>query len=245
MTRQRRFRHGTVYCLRVHRAGRWRIVRGYIGQTRYRDYRKRVHQHLYGHWYNGEWNPPKYWAHEVIDYYPMWSGEHWSDWGLDTREFLCIRVFFPIHNVLLNLGNPRRVIPPPRDMRVYPTPDQITAVERYPTGAPLRPAVPQWPTDHHPVTRGGLIQSPRVFSGSFLVKWVALAAVLMMFIPGLPGWDVASNGVEWGLGHRGELGGALVLAGVAWWVTTLKPKRRRRTSSTRTRSRLKRRTPFL
>ncbi len=134
----KRFRPGTIYCLRIRRRGLlwWLPARAYIGQTRYRDYRKRIHQHLYGHWRDGQWNPPKYWAHEVIDYYPLWQSRRWSDWGIDTREFLCIRALFPIHNVLLNLGNPRRIIPPPVDQRVYPTPDQITAVERWPNGRP-------------------------------------------------------------------------------------------------------------
>lgn len=236
MTRQKWFRCGTVYCLRVRRRSRWtglvRIVRGYIGQTRYRDYRKRVDQHLYGYWYDGEWNPPKYWAHEVVDYYPLWQGERWSDWGLDMREFLCIRVLFPLHNVIMNLGNPRRVVPPPLTERIYPTPDQITAGERYP-GKPRRPSIPQWPVDAHRAARVATITSPAtaggvVFTGAWLLRWVLVAVVGMFFIHlGWPGWDTVAGVMGWGLEHCDQLGGLLLIVGGAWFVTTLKPRRRR------------------
>jgi hypothetical protein len=241
-----------VYCLRVYRRSRWtgrfRIARGYIGQTRYRDYRKRIDQHLYGYWYNGEWNPPKYWAHEVVDYYPLWQSDRWCDWGLDTREFLCIRVLFPLHNVLLNLGNPRRIIPPPVDQRVYPTPDQITAVERYP-GKPRRPVIPQQPADMQRTSRVADYSGPgairRAVLAVSLLRWVLLAAVLVLFIPGLPGWDAAAGGIGWGVDHRDQLGALLVLGAGAWFVTTLKPRRRRRSGSTRARRRSTRKAPFL
>jgi hypothetical protein len=254
VTRRRRFRFGTVYCLRVYRRSRWtgrfRIARGYIGQTRYRDYRKRIDQHLYGYWYNGEWNPPKYWAHEVVDYYPLWQSDRWCDWGLDTREFLCIRVLFPLHNIIWNLGNPRRIIPPPIDQRLYPTPDQITAVERYP-GKPRRPNIPDLPDDMQRTSRVvdhyQAPTTPRVFGGSFLVKWVVLAAVLLMFIPGYPGWDLTvgtvgwvTGGVGWGVTHGREMGGLLVLGVVAWLLSRHQP-RRRRTTRTRTRRPARRR----
>lgn len=241
--RRRRFRPGTVYCLRVRSrsrlTGRYRITRGYVGQTRYRDYRKRVDQHLFGFWYNGEWNPPKYWAHEVVDYYPVWQSARWCDWGLDTREFLCIRGLLPLHNVLLNLGNPRRVIPPPVNQRIYPTPDQITAVERYPE-KPRRPTIPRWSAEQQRASRAADYTSPRAGRGPVfvvsLLRWVLLAATLVMFIPGLPGWDTAVGGIWWGVEHRGEIGALLLFGAGAWFVMTLTPRRRRRSSSVNRRS---------
>lgn len=52
------------------------------------------------------------------------------------------------------------------------------------------------------------------------------------------------DGVVWAATHRRELGSGLLVAGGVWFVTTLKPRRRRRTS-TRARRRSTRRAPFL
>jgi hypothetical protein len=234
MTGHRRFYPGTIYCLRGQKKHWWWPRRYYIGQTRYLDYRDRVDHHLYGVWWDGKWNPPKYWAHEIVDYYPLWQGKRWSDWGIDFREFLCIRMFFPIHNVLLNAGNPRRVIPPPLHLRVYPTLDQITAVERWP-GKPRVPKIPVRPA--------GSLVVPSVTQGSFGGRWesvrhtttlaltvLAVLGAVVMLIPGMPAgsvtltvWDVLAH-------HRGELGAGLVAAGVAGWVVTRRPHRRARRS---------------
>lgn len=211
MTRRRRFRHGTVYCLRGRRTSWWRLRRYYIGQTRYRDYTKRVEQHLYGYWYDGVWNPPKYWAAEVVDYYPLWSGERWCDWGLNVREFLCIRIFLPVHNVLLNTGNPRRIIPPPVDMRVYPTRDQITAVERV---IPLK-SVRRW-----------LLNVLRFMS------WLTLAGIGVLFIPGLPGATLAGGTWGWLRVNAATIGG-LVLVSIIGWVITQSSSGKRRTKTGR------------
>ena len=238
MARRRRFRRGTVYCLRVRRRGYWWwIPRGYIGKTRYRDYRTRVDQHLFGYWYNGEWNPPKYWAADVVDYYPLWTGEHWSDWGLGAREMLCIRFLFPIHNVIGNAGNPRRVIPPPLDQRVYPTAEQITAVERYPTGTPRRPAIPVPPRNPVKVATRAAMPT-RVYGKTFPyrravgafwpVPWFLLAMAAILFIPGLPGANATVAGWDWIRGHLGEFGGGLIALGVAGMFTGRRPRRRTR-----------------
>lgn len=129
---RKRFRAGTVYVLRVRRRGLlwWLPARGYIGQTRHRDYRTRINQHLYGYWYGGVWYPPKYWAADVVDYYPLMRSDRWCDWGLNFREMVAIRCLAPVHNGTFNHGNPRRVIPPPVELRCYPAPEQVTAVER-------------------------------------------------------------------------------------------------------------------
>lgn len=240
MARRRRFRRGTVYCLRVRRRGYWWwIPRGYIGKTRYRDYRIRVEQHLFGYWYNGEWNPPKYWAADVVDYYPLWTSEHWSNWGLAAREMLCIRFLFPIHNVLLNTGNPRRVIPPPVDMRNYPTPDQITAVERYPTGQPRRRTPP--PTGPAPVATRTTTRQPsftktspyrRTVGVFWPAPWFLLAMAATLFIPGLPGATMVMSGWDWFHGHMAQLGGGLIALAVAGAVTRRRPRRRARRKRT-------------
>lgn len=130
------FRPGSIYCLRVN--GQRGPRRGYIGKTRFRDYRRRVEQHLYGYWYGDEWNPPKYWAADVVDYYEIYHSEAVTDWGLSVREVFYIRVLLPLHNGTHNHGNPRRVIPPPKSQRHYPLPEEITAVERWPKRAPRR-----------------------------------------------------------------------------------------------------------
>lgn len=219
-------RFGTIYCLRGRRRGRWRLRRYYIGQTRYRDYRKRVDQHLFGYWYQGEWHPPKTWAHEVVDYYPMWQGERWSDWGIDAREFLCIRVFFPVHNVMLNTGNPRRVIPPPVEYRVYPTPDQITAVERWP-GPPRSLSIPQWPAGV-PVRGAGDCEVRWWHTARRAVSAVVTAAVVVLVgLMCLPGWPVA-EGAVWMWDRRLPLVVAAGLVVVAGALARPVPRRRRR-----------------
>jgi hypothetical protein len=246
------FRPGTIYCLRVRRG--WRVKRGYIGKTRYRDYRKRVNEHFYGCWYGGKWNPPKYWAHEVVDYYPVWQG-NWTDWGLGFREFLCIRVFFPVHNVVLNQGNPRRVVPPPVWSRVYPEPGQIRAVERYPgRGAPWdrSRAARGVPEMRARVRRDGTVErsgrpfvpAPAVLGGTSLYSApqdhravssapravsavVVLSVVGVLFFPGMPGWVAALAVWAWVREWAGPVGTLLAVVGLAGLFTTRKPRRRK------------------
>jgi hypothetical protein len=232
VTRRKLFRPGTVYCLRVRHNGRWRIVRGYIGQTRYQDYTKRIDQHLFGYLYNGEWNPPKYWAHEVVDYYPMWQG-NWTDWGLNFREALCIRLFFPIHNVLLNVGNPRRVIPPPRDMRVYPTADQITAVERETRRSPRKPpqappgtlgapgSVPVVKSARSPRERG----TEQVSRMPHTLMWLAPILLMCGFLAGPTVWGYVMFAWDWFMNNRSVIGLLLISFGVYWFTNGRGPRK--------------------
>lgn len=127
------WRKGTVYCVRVRpggQLGRGWVRRGYIGKTTLADYRTRIEQHLYGYRWGSHWKPPQWWAADAFDYFPLWQGR-WTTVGLWWREIVCIVVLFPVHNTRWNKLNPRRVISPPMAQRVYPTPDQVTAVERW------------------------------------------------------------------------------------------------------------------
>lgn len=126
------WRRGTVYCIRGQPGGRpgtgW-PRRAYIGKTRHADYRKRIEQHLYGYWWGESWKSPQWWAADAYDYYPLWQGR-WTTFGLWWREIVCIVFLFPVHNDRWNKCNPRRVVSPPVARRVYPAPEQVTAIER-------------------------------------------------------------------------------------------------------------------
>jgi hypothetical protein len=107
------FRPGHVYVIIVRRRRptlllRRRTAVGYVGQTRHRDYMTRVNQHRYGH----RDHPPQWWAEDYVRAFPAISSKHVTTWGLDFREWLVIKILFPLHNYKMNLANPRRVVPP-------------------------------------------------------------------------------------------------------------------------------------
>lgn len=113
---RRLFRPGRVYLITVRRpyGARSLVLRrvlafGYVGQTRHGDYEVRIDQHLYGYLDT----PPKWWAPDVVGWRCVYSSQHVTTWGLDFREWLAIKVLFPLHNHTMNLSNPRRVVPPP------------------------------------------------------------------------------------------------------------------------------------
>jgi hypothetical protein len=107
------FRPGRVYLITVRRPTPSLILRrstafGYVGQTRNGDFMVRINQHLHG--YRDE--PAKWWAGDVVRVRCVYSSQRVTTWGLDFREWLFIKVTFPLHNYLMNTRNPRRVTPP-------------------------------------------------------------------------------------------------------------------------------------
>lgn len=110
------FRPGSVYLVTVERPyGQVSLILrrstafGYVGQTRQRDYMIRINQHI-----NGSWDhPPQWWAGHVVRVRCVYHSKHVTTWGLDFREWLVIKITFPLHNYKMNLTNPRRVTPPP------------------------------------------------------------------------------------------------------------------------------------
>jgi hypothetical protein len=223
--------NGTLYGIRAHHPENYnRPIFAYGGKTFQQPWTKRIEEHLWGRHYG---NTPHAWVDTVYGYHPngdvtdviaaggayiIWHGRC-SPFGLWWREILMIWTKRPYYNSIWNTGNRRRIV--------------------------KSVAVAQRAARDMGLASSGANVVRRTLSGAYLVKWFLLAAVLTLFIPGLPGWDYAAPAVGWIVDHRGDLGAFLILAAGARFVTTLKPRRRRRKSSTRTRSSSKRRTPLL
>ena len=133
------FRPGRVYLITVLRPVPTLILRrrtafGYVGQTRQRDYLIRIDQHLHG--YRDE--PAKWWAPDVVRVRCVYSSQHVTTWGLDFREWLFVKVTFPLHNYKMNTRNPRRVVPPPHVLEELKR-RKIARVQQQPPRPAYRP----------------------------------------------------------------------------------------------------------
>lgn len=243
--------NSSLYGIRVHHPTHGRVVFGYGGKTVQR-WETRIRQHLWGGGRYGSvakpfadtvpgWRPGGT-VEEVIaagGVFLIWQGRV-SPLSVWWREIVfAIWLRRPLYNHVWNLGNPRR-IPISVQHRQREARDRG---EAYSGAGRISRAHLAWLSVRRSVTVA--------LATVVVVGLLGVALVSGFLTTAATGVGDATgagvDGVVWAATHRHAVGSGLVIGGGVWFLTTLKPRRRRRSPSrsSRTRRRSTRRAPFL
>jgi hypothetical protein len=260
---------GTLYGYRAHHPDDYllllqgadiqpRRVYAYGGKT-IRDWRARAEEHMWG---RGKYhNPAQPWADTVLGWTPngtvddlITAGGYFAIWQGRTvplllslgEIFIAIKLKRPMYNHSFNLGNRRRI-------PIYEAENQreLRDLARREHGGvvPTRTRPRAKSRNQQSWSHSLALASPTARRISNIPRWagyyrrraslLVLAAMALMFLPGLPGMDVVAWMLDWVDAYRSELiaGGVLIAAALIAVPRMFKAKPRRRRSSRRRRSR--------
>jgi hypothetical protein len=240
---------GILYGFRVFHPTTGRLVFGYGGKS-FQRWETRIRQHLWG---GGRYNDvPKPWADLVPGWRPGGTVEEViaaggafliyqgrvSPWGLWWREVVfAIWLRRPYMNECWNKANPRRI---PISVQ-YRQREARDRGEAYSGAGRITRTHLAWLSVRRSVT---------VAVATVVVVGLLGVALVTGFLTAVAAGvgaaaGTGADGVVWAATHRHEVGSGLVIGAGVWFLTTLKPRRRPRPRSTRTRRRSTRRAPFL
>ncbi|MGH3783973.1 MAG: hypothetical protein ACRDRO_25995, partial [Pseudonocardiaceae bacterium] len=227
--------YGSLYGLRVYHPTTGRLVFGYGGKT-FQTWTTRIEQHLWGGGRYG--SVPKPFADTVPGWRPNGTVEEViaaggafriyqgrvSPWGLWWREILfAIWLRAPLYNHMLNQANPRRI---PISVQ-YRQREARDRGEAYSGVGRIGRAHLAWLSAHRTVTVALATVAVVALLGVALVSGFLTTAATGVGDAAGAGVD----GVVWAATHRHAVGSGLVIGGGVWFLTTLKPRRRRRSPS--------------
>lgn len=244
--------YGSLYGLRVYHPTTGRRTFGYGGKT-FQKWETRIEQHLWG---GGRYSSvPKPFADTVPGWRPngtvdeviaaggaflIYQGRV-SPWGLWYREVVfAIWLRAPLYNHSWNLGNPRRI---PISVQ-YRQREARDRGEAYSGVGRIGRVHLAWLSARRSLTVAvATVAAVGVLGVALVAGFLTAAATGVGDAAG-----ASVDGVVWAATHRREVGSGLLVGAGVWFVTTLKPRRRRPAQRSRTRRRPTRRRsrpPFL